>query len=147
MQRPPSIVRYEQLYFAALAVGLLNTALGWGGSTASFAANPVLADMTWLLPLGVAIGLAVRLTLWYFTARVPSAVARWATVAMAALSGLALLFGIVALIAGATPSVAAAVAGLVSGALYIVATAYLFRPDARAWFGEPDNIDREEPNA
>ncbi len=138
MIRPLSIVRYEKLYFAALACGFANTALGWSGSMASFEANPNLVDMTWLLPLGVLIGLVVRLTLWYFTARSPSVIAKWATVMMAALSALAVLFGIVALVAGATPSVTAALAGLVSGALYVVATAYLFRPDTRAWFGEHD---------
>jgi len=145
MRRPLSIDRFEKLYFAALACGFANTALGWAGSMASFAANPMLADMAWLLPLGVVIGLVVRLTLWYFTARAPSVIAKWATVVMAALSGIALLFGIVAVIAGATPSVPAALAGLVSSALYIVSAAYLFRPDARAWFGESD--DDLEPHA
>lgn len=145
MIRPLSIVRYEKLYFAALVCGFANTGFGWSGSMASFEANPMLADMKWLLPLGVVIGLVLRLTLWYFTARAPSVVAKWVTVAMAALSGFALLFGVVALIAGATPSVPAALAGLSSGALYIVAAAYLFRPDTRAWFGEP--IDDLEPDA
>ena len=96
----------------------------------------------WLLPASVIVGLILRVVLWHFTARRPSLVAKWVVIAMAAVSGIILLFGIVALISGATPSLAAALAGIASGALYVAAAAYLLRPDAHAWFGEADFIEQ-----
>lgn len=140
MQRPPSIVRYERLYLAAVAFGLASSIFSWPQSTASFARNPTLAEMMWLLPVLTTAGVALRLALWYFTARRPSTVAKWAVVAFAAAAALILLFGIVALISDAVPSLPAALAGIVSGALHVVAAAYLFRPDAKTWFGELDDI-------
>ena len=80
--------------------------------------------------------ITLRLLLWYFTARQPSIAAKWFVVVLAAIAFVILLFGLVALIVGATPSLAASLAGLASGALYVVSAAYLFRPDARLWFGE-----------
>lgn len=144
MQRPPSIIRYEKLYLGALALGFANTALAWQQSIASFEANPVLAQMMWFLPASVIVGLAVRITIWYFTARRPSLAAKWAAVAMAGFSALVVLFGMFALISGAAPSFLGTVAGVLSGALYVVSASYLFRDDARRWFGQPDIIDEED---
>jgi RsiW-degrading membrane proteinase PrsW (M82 family) len=143
MQRPLSITRFERLYLGAIVVGLASTMLGWSQSTATFAANAMLAERMWILPATVLGGIVLRVALWYFTARQPSIAAKWIVVALAALSGIILLFGVVALITGATPSLAASLAGIISGALYVVAAAYLFRPDARAWFGETDLTEQE----
>ncbi len=136
MQQPPSIVRYERLYLLAVATGVASSALGWPQATATFARNPTLAQMMWLLPALTIAGVLLRLLLWWFTARQPIVAAKWAVVALAVFAGLLLLFGVVALIAGAVPSLAASLTGIVSGALHVVAAAYLFRPDARTWFGE-----------
>ncbi|MDF2603135.1 MULTISPECIES: hypothetical protein [Sphingomonas] len=136
MIRPLSIRRFERLYLLALALGLLSTMLDWPQRVASFASNPALAEMGWLLPTSVVFNITLRLLLWYFTARQPSIAAKWFVVVLAAIAFVILLFGLVALIVGATPSLAASLAGLASGALYVVSAAYLFRPDARLWFGE-----------
>ncbi|MDF2495235.1 hypothetical protein [Sphingomonas sp.] len=136
MIRPLSISRYERLYFAALALGLLSTMLDWPQRVASFATNPALAEMGWILPASVIFNIALRLLLWFFTARQPSLAAKWFVVVLAAIAFAILLFGLVAVIVGATPSIASALTGIVSGVLYIVSAAYLFRPDAREWFGE-----------
>ena len=136
MPRPISIVRFERLYLLAILLGLVSSAFAWPQSTASFARNPALADMMWLLPAMTAAGVTVRLLLWYFTAHQPSMMAKWTVVALAGVAGLILLFGIFALISDATPSLAASLTGIVAGSLHVVAAAYLFRPDAAAWFGE-----------
>ena len=143
MDRPASIVRYEQFYLAAVGLGLLNTALTWSRSMAQFDANPTLAQVSWLLPASAITGVVMRLAVWYFTARRPSLIAKWIAVALAAFSAIVLLFAIMALASGAMPSAAAGITGIGSAVLYIVATTYLFRPDARLWFGEADNIEQE----
>lgn len=146
MTRPLSIARYEALYLAALALGLVNTALGWSQSVERFAANPaVSAPMMWMLPATAITGFVLRVALWYFTARRPSRVAKWIVVALAAVSIVVVLMGLVALVSGASASIAA-IAGLASGVLYVAAAVYLFQPDARAWFGESDPIE-QEPSA
>lgn len=143
MLRPPSIIRYEKLYLTALAFGFANTALGWPQSVASFASNPTLVRMMWILPASVVAGLVLRITLWYFTARQPSVTAKCVATAMAVISAIILLFGVLALVSGASPALPAAITGIVSGALYIAAATYLFRPDARAWFGESDYFEQD----
>ncbi|WP_085809407.1 hypothetical protein [Sphingomonas sp. TZW2008] len=146
MLRPPSIVRFEQLYLAAVVIGLANTGFGWAQSLRGFARNPMLAEMTWLLPTLVAVGLVLRLTLWYFTARRPSLVAKWIVVALAAIAAVGLLLLLFALASGSSPSLAATITGALSGVLHIAAAAYLFRDDARQWFGEAadDDLENEE---
>ena len=143
MSRPLSIRRYERLYLTALLFGVASTLLDWPQRAASFASNPILADAAWMLPASVIVNVLLRLTLWYYTARRPSIAAKWFVVALAAIAFAILLFGLVALIADAAPSIAASLTAIVSGALYVVAAAYLFRPDARAWFGEAV-IEEEE---
>ena len=135
MIRPLSIVRYEQMYLAAFALALVVTALSWGDTVKTFAANPLLAQMTWVLPALTVFGFAVRLLLWYFTARRPSVVAKWVVVVFAALSALGIVTGMYAL-ATARAGAVTTIVSLISSALYVAATVYLFRPDAKTWFGE-----------
>lgn len=140
--RPPSIVRYEQFYLAAFALGLAATALSWEQSTATFAANPMLAQMMWLLPALSVFGIALRLLLWYFTARQPNVVAKWVVVAFAALSGLGVITGLLALASGRVALLPNLI-GVTSSALHVAAAVLLFRPDAKTWFGEEGFADRE----
>ena len=137
MPRPLSIRRYERLYLFALLLGIASTLFDWPHKAASFARDPGLFGMAWMLPASQVANVALRLTLWYYTARRPSVAAKWFVVVLAVIAFGLLLFGLVALIAGATPSLAASVSGMVSGGLHVAAAAYLFRSDARAWFREP----------
>ncbi|ONF97443.1 hypothetical protein [Sphingomonas jeddahensis] len=136
MTRPLSIQRYERLYLLALALGVGSTMLDWPQRAASFARDPILAEMGWMLPASLVVNVLLRLTLWFYTARRANRAAKWFVVLLAGIALVLLLFSLTALIAGATPSLAASLTGIISGALYIAATAYLFRGDARAWFGE-----------
>ena len=86
MIRPVAIVRYERLYWAAFILDTVVAAMTWTQREAIVTAYPVLAKATWILPTFQAIGIAVTVLLWYFTARAPSVVAKWVVVILAALS-------------------------------------------------------------
>ncbi|WEK43935.1 MAG: hypothetical protein P0Y64_03655 [Candidatus Sphingomonas colombiensis] len=140
MQRPPSIVRYEQLYLASFVLGLVVSAFTWQGRQAMLASNPVIAGAQWLMPVTVVIGIVIAVTLWYFTARKPSAAAKWVVVVFAAFSVLGVAGNIRALMAGAP--VLAALLSIMVSLLYIAAAVLLFKPDAKLWFGE--KVDGED---
>jgi hypothetical protein len=144
MIRPPSIVRYEQLYLASFALGLVASALSWNQRAAIFAANPMLAGMPWILSATVVIGIVISLTLWHFTARAPSIVAKWVVVVIAGFSVIGIATNLFALVAGRSPSLAASLISLLVSLLYIVAATLLFRADAKIWFGEDTIGDTNE---
>ncbi|WP_137787921.1 hypothetical protein [Sphingomonas sp. 3P27F8] len=137
MRRPPSILRYEQLYLASFVLGLAASAVNWKGRTAQLSASPALANLQWLAPASLAVGIVISLTLWYFTARSPSLAAKWVVVVFAALSVLGIAGNVFTLLKGGP--LFAVLLGIVVSALYIAAAALLFRPDARLWFGETIN--------
>lgn len=143
MYRPLSIRRFERLYLAALALGVASSLFDWPFKAATLARDPNLAGYAWLLPASVLTDIVLRLTLWYFTARRPKVFAKWFVVIRAAIAFAFLLFGLVALMTGATPSLAGSLFGIMSGALYVTSAAYLFRADAKAWF-EPFGRVQEE---
>ncbi|WP_298670635.1 hypothetical protein [uncultured Sphingomonas sp.] len=140
MQRPPSIVRYEQLYIASFILGLIVSALTWQVQRAALSANPLAAGAQWLVPAAMVTGIVIAVTLWYFTARRPSTAAKWVVVVLAAFSVLRIAGNLVMLMKGAfaLPVLLA----IVAPALYVAAAVLLFRPDARRWFGE--KIDGED---
>jgi hypothetical protein len=144
VSRPPSIVRFEQLYWASFVVGLINTATSWTSREQVLAANPVLANATWFLPTITVVSIAVAVTLWYFIARVPSIVAKWFQVVFAGIGAISTLFALLAVIGGRTPALLPAVLGIVANLLYIAAAVMLFRPDAKAWFGEDIDDDLDD---
>ena len=138
MERPPSIVWFERSYLGATAVSLVNVALSWQATLNRLSENPAAAQLgesfgRTVLMLGTAIAVVIPLTLWFFTARKRSTVAKWVIVAFFALGVLS--------IAG-EPKRGTLQSGL-TGVLMIVAFVLngvavwqLFRPDARAWFGQ-----------
>lgn len=136
MTKPPSIARFEQFYWASVILGLLNTALNWNTSRALLAANPILANATWFLPLTQIIGLSIAVLLWFFIVRRPSVVAKWVQVVFAAFGAFGLLSALFLVATARTPIGTQVVIGLIANILYIAAAAMLFKPDAKAWFGE-----------
>ena len=139
MIRPQSIVRYERVYLASVVLGLIASVLNWPARAAILAANPALAGQTWLLWASVILGLAISLTLWHFTARQPSVVAKWIVTVFAAIAAIAAVFSLVAIYRLTTVHLAigpAIILGLATDILYVVAATMLFRPDARMWFGD-----------
>ena len=144
MPKPPSIARFEHLYWASVIVGLINTGLAWGASRATFAANPILAQVTWLLPVMQVVGIAINVTVWFFIARRPTVVAKWVMVVFAAISAFALVWALGMVAMGRASIGTQAMLGTVANLLYIGAAVMLFRPDARLWLGEgldEDDLD------
>ena len=143
MDRPPSIVRFEQLYFISFALNLLAIALSWRVQEAALATNPQLAQIPWFLPVAAVVRIGIALLLWWFVARRGSVVAKWIVVVFAVFGGFGLLAALYGLVLGSLGPITALVS-IASAALYIWAAVLLFRPDARLWFGE---VPAEEPLA
>lgn len=133
--RPHSIVLFERLYLASIAVGLIFTWQNWTAREALLARSSAAAQFGWLGPATTAFGLIVAVALWYFVARRGSVVAKWIVTAFAVWAAVLValyLFGL-ATVAGRSTVI---VTGLVQNILYVVAAVMLHRADTRAWFGD-----------
>lgn len=135
MVRPPSIVRYGYCYLAATLLSAINTAITWKAVNASPEAAQASAVLgPWFMPLSTVFVFTLALTLWFFTAREPSRVAKWIVVALTVLRVAAFA---AAAVGGLRPQGvpgALAVAGL---GLSVIAVVLLFRRDSLVWFGRP----------
>lgn len=143
MTRPPSIVRFEQLYLGSIAVWLLTTLGFWSlnrkliEENPQTAANPQMQSFALTLMVATAvIVLAVSVLLWWLAARRASPVGKWLVVATEALGVLLALYSLYLLATGAAPNVVNALGNLISTALAASAALLLFRPDAKAWFAD-----------
>ena len=144
MVRPISIVRYERLYLAAFVLGLIVSAMSWPQRTALVAANPVLAQVSWILPAFQIVGIAVTLLLWYFTARSPSVAAKWVVVVLAVLSVVGVGLSLASVARGQTTIGLTSIVSFAADAVYVAAAVHLFKADAKLWFGE--RTDADEPD-
>lgn len=138
MERPLSIVWFERCYLGATAVGLVNIALSWQSSLQRMAENPAAAQLgesfgKTILLVGSAIAIVIPLTLWFFTARKRSTVTKWIIVAFFALGVLSIFREAMT---GTLQPGLTGILMIVAFVLNGVAVWQLFRPDARAWFGE-----------
>ena len=139
MDRPGSIVRFEQFYLGHIVVGLAGSVIALFGSD-----NPALAQANetvgpWLLPLTLGLGLLTQVLLWYFISRKGASVAKWILVALTALNLLGaafLLFGLATGFGAESRSMPGALLSLGASVLLVAAVAMMFRPDTPAWFGE-----------
>lgn len=133
--RPPSIVRFDRLYLAAIAIGLVGSILEWPVTTARIASQPETAALggaaSAVAAAMLAVGTLLSLLLWYLAARRAVTVAKWVIVAFTAISVVGLLLSIAN---GYVLTDAAGIARMVAVVLQVVATVNLFRPDAVAWF-------------
>ena len=127
--RPASIVQFERILLAALAIDLVNNLFAW----------PALAktlEVVDLVPSPVRMILActaaplIGLLLWYLIARRASVVAKWILVAFVAL-GAAIFVYTAAHLTLFRPMFIVAIFAEV---LKIVAVSRLFTADAAAWF-------------
>ena len=132
--RPQSIVNFERCYLGAFVLGLVNTALAWSATSAAFAGSPQAAMMgSWFLTATTLIGFAITLALWYFIARKGSAVAKWIAVVFMVLG----LIGVaITLLTGTFPAGVSGTIGIITTMLQVIAVTFLFKPDAKIWFGE-----------
>jgi hypothetical protein len=134
MTRPPSIVNFERCYLGALLIGAVNAALNWERMMAMPAVQQARVTIgEWYLPATTALGYLIPLVLWYFAARRASVVAKWVIVVLFGLGVLGLLAG---LALGTMASDLGGVLSVVAFVLNAIAVFLLFKPDARAWFGE-----------
>ena len=132
--RPKSIVRYEYAYLGSVLLGVVVTAMTWSVNNATPEVEQIHAVLgPSFLPIFYVFIYTLSLALWYFTARVPNAAAKWIVVLWLALSlvGFALSLG-----AGNPPDDFPGLLAVGALLLNAVAAYFLFRPDARAWFGE-----------
>ncbi|UYV16382.1 hypothetical protein [Porphyrobacter sp. ULC335] len=132
--RPPSIVKFDQLYLAIIVTGVIGFAVNWESAMAQLEVNPGLNDFGWD-GAGVLIGMyafsiAISLLLWFFVSRRASNVARWILTVLTGYGLVSLPFTLF-LVPLPVPSLIVAV---VSAALQIAVLWFLFRPDAAAWF-------------
>ena len=138
--RPPSILLFERLYLAALAISIVTVALHWSVEVSAMMARPDFARVAqaarfvpalyWILHVVI---WAAWVLIWYLVARRGSKVARIVAAIGALISAydgidvlLAMLGGP---LAGWFP-----VAVVAEAALLVAAVAMLFRADARPWF-------------
>jgi len=130
--RPASIIRFDQLYLGAIALGIINTVLAYDSTMAQLEADPAIAAVGMAGP-GVIIGLSafsffISLLLWYFISRRASTVAKWILVVLTVIG----LLGIPAALMMAP--LMQTIITLVISAMQVGALWFLFRPDAKSWF-------------
>jgi len=132
--RPKSIVYYEICYLGSVLLGIVITAMTWTANNATPEVQQIRAVLgPAFLPILYVFIYTISLALWYFTARVPNTVAKWIVVGWFLLS---LLGSGYAIVAGNLPVDLAGLLAVAALVLNAVAVYFLFRPDARAWFGE-----------
>lgn len=132
--RPKSIVQYEYAYLGSVLLGIVGTAMSWSTINAMEGMDQVHAVLgSSFLPILYVFIYTISLALWYFTARVPNAVAKWIVVGWFVLSVIGSAYAIAT---GNVPADVPGWLGIVALVLNAVAVYLLFRPDARAWFGE-----------
>ncbi len=129
--RPPSILMFERLFLASLAVSVVSIVIGFDAMVDQLAREPGTAALGFgggFLAGTIAVGMAISLLLWFLIAHKASNVAKWILIVLAA-------FGLISIPAMLTaPWDTTVLLGLTSYAFEIAALIFLFRDDASAWF-------------
>ena len=128
--RPQSIILFERLFLASLALSLLTLAIGYEEMAAAVAEDPGVKQLgigpEFLVGMVVA-SYAVYLLLWYLIARKASKLAKWIFVLFTVIGVLS------ALPALGGPWTWTMLVSVAVYALEVGAAICLFQPDARAW--------------
>lgn len=132
MQRPASIIRFEQFYGIAIILGLAGTALSWGSDKAVAAREQLGTSASIAV---IAVSIAVQLLLWFFIARKASPIAKWIFIVLLVLGVVGILVSVFAVVAGLASAFEFAISVAATG-LDVAAALMLFRPDAEAWFND-----------
>jgi len=140
--RPVSIVRFDRLYLASIVVGLIGNVIEWPVTIARLTSDPATAALgsgaEILVGAMIATGVLIALLLWFFTAKRASNVARWIVTIFTVFAVGSLFIGYSG---GSVILDAGGIVRLVAVALQTVATFFLFRPDAAAWFAPLDIVE------
>lgn len=144
--RPPSIIMFERLFLASLALSAIQFFIGYDAMIGEMEREPALQQLGiggGVLTGIFVVGMAIYLLLWFLIARKASSVAKWILVVLSALGVLAFL---VSFAGGQVTFDLIAMLGAAYYALAIAALVFLFRADANAWFrgegkAEPATFD------
>lgn len=136
--RPQSIVMFERLFLASLALGVANFFLTYSDAVELISKDAAAQQFGlgggFLIGI-VAVSFAVYLLLWFMIARRASNVAKWILVVFVA-------FGVLSALPALTGEWnLTLMLSLVAYALEVVAVVNLFRPDAKAWLGGKGEAD------
>jgi hypothetical protein len=137
--KPESIRRFDLFFLASLALLVVGFFISFDASVAAIQAETA-ARGAQVGGSGLAIGLfvvvlAIELLLWFFVSRKGVSIAKWLLVVLLIID----LFGLPSLVSGALT--APKIVSLLRIALEAVAIAFLFKADARAWFGGASDED------
>lgn len=124
-----------------MLLGVGSLVLHWSVMIDGLKRDPAVAPMveSAVIFVGVALGLgfALSILLWYFIARKASNIAKWIYVAV---MGFGAVSTLTSLNDPNSPTGLALAISLISTALTALSILFLFRPDARVWFGK-DVVD------
>ncbi|HTG37838.1 hypothetical protein [Sphingomonas sp.] len=137
--RPSSIIWFERLFLAALAIGLVNSLMILNAINADQAGQPLSPSV---LIGSIVVGNIINVVLWYFVARRASNIARWILVALFVLGALSLGFSVMT---DSYPGGIEGLLGAIGWALQAASILCLFRRDAATWFESEPGDDLGEP--
>ena len=129
-------MQFELVYLVVIVLGLVQTPLQWNQMSAGPGIAAMIAQFgTTPLIVTAFVLVVIQLLLWYFVARRGSVVAKWIYVVLTAYVVISGVFEL------RNTALLATTVGIIGAALVVlqaVAIFLLFRPDARAWFGNGD---------
>lgn len=128
--RPASIVHFQRILVAALAVDLVNNLLSWNVLASRLAAEGIDPHPLALLAMCLASPLA-GLLFWYFIARRRSNIARWVMAAFVAAGAAGFAYKTAQ---ASRPMDRMLVIGIAGALLKVIAVSRLFTADAGRWF-------------
>jgi hypothetical protein len=136
--RPDSIVMFERLFLASLAVSMLSFLIGYDEMMAALAREPAMQEIG--LGSGFIIGVvgasyAIYLLLWVLIVHKAANFAKWILVVFVAIGFVSVPMTLTG------PWNLTALLGLAVYALELAAVVYLFRADAKAWFKGEQSAD------
>lgn len=131
--RPDSIKKFDMLYLGSVILGLINFALGYdiiyAQMEAELAGSGVEPNSAFLIA-GILIGTAISIALWFLISRMRIEFIKWLLIVFLIWN----LFSLPGMFADGVQLID--MIGVAIFALQAAAIAFLFRPDAKAWFAE-----------
>lgn len=139
--QPASIVMFERLFLASLALSVVNFVIGYETTADKLAREPALMQIGFggeILIGMMVITTAIYVLLWFLIARKASNVAKWFLVAFTALGAASFLYSLAALGPATNLNV---ILNLTYYVLAVVAVVFLFKPDAVKWLSHERSAD------
>ena len=142
--RPKSIVQFERVYLASMALSAIGLAVGWDKYVEEFAGLGVTRGVQQGILIGaVAISLLIEFALLYYIARRANAQAKMVFLIFTA---LAVWYFLEDLIDTRNWLNRVLIVDAIIFVLNLFAAWLLFRPDAKAWLGSKDTESSTDPH-